>query len=673
MSNDRKPNRLIGEKSPYLFLHAYNPVDWYTWGEEAFDRAKAEEKPVFVSIGYSTCHWCHVMERESFEDNATARYLNEHFISVKVDREERPDVDEVYMSVCQALTGSGGWPLSVFVTSDQLPFYAGTYFPKSDRYGMPGFVSLLTKIAEAWENHRDSLLQSGREIAAALSKDKDRSGEPPEDIFDRALELYRESFDERYGGFGDAPKFPSPHNLLFLMGLAAYSKKEEPLHMAADTLRAMYRGGIYDHIGGGFCRYSTDRRWLVPHFEKMLYDNALLAITYTHAYLAAKDEEMKEACRGILDYVLRDMTSPDGGFFSAEDADSEGVEGKFYLWTPAEVIAVLEKEDGERWCALYDITERGNFEGANIPNLVGRTVSRKDQEFAEQCRLKLYENRERRVHPYKDDKILTSWNSLMIAALAVSGACFQDERYVNAAKRAADFLLKTLFQDGRLMARYREGEVKHRGYADDYAFFVWALLSLYDATFDSAYLERAIFFQKELYRLFWDEEGGGLYLGAQDAERLIWRPKSGYDGAIPSASSVAAYTSVRLFRLTGDPIFRQKADTLMGKTDWSTNPAALSMMLYALLCDRSKGAEITVVSESKEEVADFLSTLHSRYLPFVNTLLITPGDAILPKIAPMVREYAVKNGKPTAYVCKNSVCGPAITQTDLFIAALGDV
>jgi uncharacterized protein len=463
MSNENKHkwnNKLLQEKSPYLLQHAHNPVDWYPWGGEAFSRAVAEDKPIFLSIGYSTCHWCHVMERESFEDEEVAIILNKHFIAIKVDREERPDVDHIYMSVCQAMTGRGGWPLTILMTPDRKPFYAGTYFPKTSRGGYAGIIEVLEHVKDAWHNEKDTLVESSDKIMEHMNMEfgTDEHGEVNEEAIDDAVSRFSSNFDKVFGGFGSAPKFPTPHNLMFLLRHAKQSVNDNALDMVEKTLESMYRGGMYDHIGFGFSRYSTDRKWLVPHFEKMLYDNALLAFIYIEAYQATGKEQHRRVAEQIFEYVLRDMTSPEGGFYSAEDADSEGVEGKFYVWTPKEIIDVLGERDGKEFCDMYDITVKGNFEEASIPNIIENKTSFEELTKLplESMRRKLFEHREKRIHPYKDDKILTAWNGLTIAALAYGARVLGNESYMSAAKKAVGFIQDKLIRaDGRLMARYR--------------------------------------------------------------------------------------------------------------------------------------------------------------------------------------------------------------------------
>ncbi|MGI5840512.1 MAG: thioredoxin domain-containing protein [bacterium] len=669
----RKTNRLSREKSPYLLQHAHNPVDWYPWGEEAFEKAKAEDKPIFLSIGYSTCHWCHVMERESFEADEVAAVLNRNFVAIKVDREERPDIDHIYMTVCQAMTGGGGWPLTVVMTPDKQPFFAGTYFPRRDRLGMPGLITVLTRLAQAWREQKDELVRSGEAITALLGEPGPAAAEIPEDTAENAFRAFSRGFDPDYGGFGPAPKFPTPHNLYFLLRYWHLTREAAALAMVRKTLDAMAAGGIFDHIGFGFARYSTDRQWLVPHFEKMLYDNALLAVAYLEAFQATREERYAAVARQIFTYVLRDMTAPDGGFYAAEDADSEGAEGKFYVWTPAEVKEVLGTSDGAKFCTYFDITPGGNFEGESIPNLIRTSVPAGEEEFVARCREKLFRHRERRVHPHKDDKILTDWNGLMIAALAAGARILGDATYRAAAVTAVDFIERNLVRpDGRLLARYRDGEAAYPAYAEDYAYLIWGLIELYDTTHDPAYLKKALSFNADLLRYFWDDTGGGLFIYGSDSEQLIARPKEIYDGATPSANSVAALNFLRLARLTGAADLEEKAAQLFSAFGGEIARSALghSFFLTALLFASSPGKEIIIASETKEAAQEMLETIQSRYLPFTVTLLVTSETADLAATAPFIKDYRTKDGLPTAYVCENFACRAPVTDNAALAAAL---
>ena len=673
MAGSRKTNRLIHEKSPYLLQHAHNPVDWYPWGEEAFEKAKLEDKPIFLSIGYSTCHWCHVMERESFEDEEVAKVLNDYYVAIKVDREERPDIDSIYMSVCQAVTGQGGWPLTIIMTPDEKPFFAGTYFPKSGKYGYPGLVELLLRIKDAWDTERDRLVETGSNITEAIKNSPRRiDGEKlGQETAERALRGFRNSFDEVYGGFGGAPKFPTPHNLYFLLRYWKASGNGTALIMVEKTLESMYKGGLFDHIGFGFSRYSTDGKWLVPHFEKMLYDNALLAYAYTEAYQATGKDIYKDIARKIFTYVLRDMTSTGGGFYSAEDADSEGEEGKFYLWQPEEVKEAAGEEDGKLFCDWYGISPAGNFEGKSIPNLIGRDLGilYEDKALARRLdgvREKLFMYREKRIRPHRDDKILTSWNGLMIAALALGGRAFHSDEYIKAAEAAYGFIQRNLVRgDGRLLARYRDGESAFPAYLDDYAFLVWGLIELYRATFKTGYLKRALELNRDMLDLFWDEREGGLFLYGEDSEQLIMRPKEVYDGALPSGNSVALYNMLRLSRMTGDTQIEERArqvmETFGGEVGY--NPTAHSFFMSALLFSLQPTREVVITARSREDAQGMLDRINGSFVPFA-TFLLNTGDEELHEIAPFTREQKMVEQKPTAYVCKDFTCLEPVTEVD---------
>lgn len=662
----QKTNKLAKEKSPYLLQHAHNPVDWYPWGEEAFEKAKREDKPVFLSIGYSTCHWCHVMERESFEDKEVAKLLNSHFIPVKVDREERPDVDHIYMSVCQALTGHGGWPLTVFLTPDKKPFYAGTYFPKNDHMGMPGLMTLLERIYDVWTYRRESLLESGEKMAAIFNHPVDTfENELDKNLIHEAYAEFRQRFDKLYGGFGSAPKFPTPHNLLFLLRYWHITHEKPALEMVEKTLEAMHKGGIYDHIGFGFSRYSTDRKWLVPHFEKMLYDNALLAIAYLEAWHVTKNEKYAEVARQIFTYVLRDMTSSEGCFYSAEDADSEGKEGKFYLWTPGQIKEVLGEKDGDRFCLCFDITGKGNFEGLDIPNLINSNIPDGDRDFIESCRSRLFEYRKKRVHPYKDDKILTSWNGLMIAALAVGGRILGDNKYTVSAEKAVQFILSKMVRfDGRLLARYRDGDAAIPAYLDDYAFLIWGLTELYEATYNPEYLQKAVHLNERMLDLFWDKEKGGMFLNGNDSEQLITRTKEIYDGAAPSGNSAAALNLLRLSRLTGEHELEVKALQLLqafGKSI-SSYPPGHSFSLITFMFLQAESREVVVV-EGRADIKTngLLDVIKEEYSPFTVSMFYSSENEQIKSIVPFIANYVPVNDMPAAYVCKNFACSYPVT------------
>lgn len=653
-SNNKVPNRLANEKSPYLLQHAYNPVNWFPWSEEAFAKSKSENKPIFLSIGYSTCHFCHVMERESFEDDKVAAVLNKDFVSIKVDREERPDIDSIYMNVCQTMTGSGGWPLTIFMTPEKIPFYAATYIPNNSKYGLPGIIEVLNFIADAWKNKKDELISSGNKILDLLNgKKRDTaSAEINSNLTQTAFSQFGSDFDDVYGGFGSAPKFPTPHNLLFLLRYWYKTKDESALAMVEKTLDSMYKGGIYDHVGFGFSRYSTDRKWLVPHFEKMLYDNALIAIAYLETYQVTKNEQYSQVAEEIFEYILRDMTSPEGGFFSAEDADSEGEEGKFYVWTPTEIISVLGKEDGKKYCSHFNITPAGNFEGENIPNLINSDTSNLSPKFIKNCRDKLFAIRDKRVHPFKDDKILTSWNGLMIAAMAIGGRVLAKNKYIDVAQKAANFVFDNLIsEDGRLLARYRDGEAAILGYVDDYAFFIWGLIELYEATFNPLYLQKALELNKELIKYFWDDEEGGLFLYGSDSEQLILRQKDIYDGATPSGNSVSAMNFLRLARLTGMFELEDKAKHLLQafSSEMNIYPRAYSYSLIALLALESTSSEIVIVADERnDESQRMIDVINDEFRPFTSTVFYSKENQNIANLVPFISEYTTVNGNPSA-------------------------
>lgn len=659
-------NWLYTEKSPYLLQHKDNPVNWLPWHEQAFQKAKEQNKPIFLSIGYSTCHWCHVMAHESFEDEEVAKILNDHYISIKVDREERPDVDTIYMSICQAMTGQGGWPLTIIMTPDKEPFFAGTYFPKTSRYGRAGIMDILSQIHEKWEEDHEMVINAGKEVVEAVlkaQKSRKSHGEPEPDLLETAYKLFADEFDSIYGGFGRAPKFPTPHNLLFLLRHGVLHGEKNAINMVKTTLDAMYHGGIFDHIGFGFARYSTDRQWLVPHFEKMLYDNALLAYVYLEAYQATKEEKYKEIAQHIFEYILRTMTSEEGGFYSAEDADSEGVEGKFYVWRPEEIIRVLGEEDGNHFCRLFDIWEEGNFEdGTSIPNLIKqKSLEGEEARFAERCRQKLFAAREQRVHPHKDDKILTAWNGLMIAAMGKGAMVLQDISLKEGALKALSFIRKKLITpEGRLMARYREGEAAFPGYLDDYAFLIWGCIELYQATFHEDVLSFAVWLQDEQNHLFWDGADGGYFFYGVDGEDLISRPKELYDGAMPSGNSISALNLIRLYRLTGREDFRRFSEKQLASFagEVSRYPRAYSAYLLALQWSVGPAVEIFFSSTSKEENGgEMVKELYNHYFPCSISAFVTEeGIQQYGGQFPFWQDKKAVHGLSTAYVCQDLTC-----------------
>ena len=635
-------NRLKYETSPYLLQHKENPVDWYPWGSEAFERAKEEDKPIFLSIGYSSCHWCHVIAHESFEDNEIAELLNRYFISIKVDKEERPDIDSVYMAVCQAFTGSGGWPTSIFMSAEQKPFFTGTYFPKTSRGGMIGLKELLIAIHEKWNNDRDSLLGESDKIIAHLNNAENTPENADLGLTHSATAVYEHIYDNKNGGFGRAPKFPTPHNILFLLSYYERYKRNECLQMAEHTLMQMYRGGMFDHIGFGFCRYSTDKKFLVPHFEKMLYDNALLILAYCKAYNITKKTLYLEIAEKTADYILREMTSQEGGFYSAQDADSEGEEGKYYLFTPDEIIGVLGEKDGEAFNRHFDISNIGNFEGKNIPNLLSSDPADKSFDtFLPQ--LVLY--RKKRYSLHLDDKILTSWNSLMIAAMCELYLVSKKDIYLSTAQKAAAFIQKYLCKDDTLYVSFREGKCGVIGFLDDYAAYIFAMLSLYKATLDREYLKLAGRFCEKAISDFGDNTGG-FYLYGNNSEELILRPKETYDGAIPSGNSLMAYNLVRLSLITSDEKYKitaeQQLNFLASKAQYLPGYA---MFLTALLEYDEPPMKVTVVLDEQTD---------SNNIP-----LAVPLDAAVSLLPQPTEEYPLKNGKTTYYVCKGHSCMPA--------------
>ena len=652
-------NQLKHEKSPYLLQHAENPVCWYPWCSRAFETARREEKPVFLSIGYSTCHWCHVMARESFEDEEVARILNRAFVSIKVDREERPDIDAVYMSVCQAMTGSGGWPLTILMTPDQKPFYAGTYLPKHSRYGRIGLIELLLQAEQLWTKRRDELCHTGEKVFAWLQTPVKRSvTEPSKELIRRGVSELSGSFDPLWGGFGPAPRFPTPHNLLFLMYYAALEQDKNALQMALKTLESMAKGGIYDHIAGGFSRYSTDEQWLIPHFEKMLYDNALLICAYTEACRMTEEPRFLMVIRETVSYVLRELTDEHGGFYCGQDADSDGVEGKYYALTPAEVYSVLGKEDGEAFCRFFNITEKGNFEGKSIPNLLGQEQI-KDRNMTILCE-KLGAYRLARTSLHKDDKILTAWNSLMIVGLAKASFLCREPAWLEAAEKAQLFL-KTRLTDsrGRLYVRYRDGEAAGTGNLEDYAYQALALLELYQVTWNVGYLEDAVGLTRQMIQWFSDPEQGGFYLYAADAEQLISRPKETRDGALPSGNSVAALVFSLLFSLTGEAVWHEELERLLLylAAESTPYPSGHCFALLAMLRELCPPARLLCVSAGDQMPSDAVEALRSSPVPGLTVLLLTPENRNrLACTAPFTAHYPIPDEGTVYYLCRGTAC-----------------
>lgn len=692
---ERPPNRLIDDKSPYLLQHAYNPVDWYPWGEEALERARTEDKPIFLSIGYSTCHWCHVMEKEVFEDPVAAEFMNEVFVCIKVDREERPDLDAIYMGASQMLTGSGGWPLNIIMTPEKKPFFAATYIPKEGRLGQIGMLELVPRVKEAWRERRGEVLKSADDITAALAKALPVAPgeEMGPDTLKAAFDGLVQRFDLLFGGFGDAPKFPTAHNLFFLLRYWKRTGEAKALEMVEKTLDAMLRGGIYDHLGFGLHRYAVDREWLVPHFEKMLYDQALIAIAYVEAYQATGNKDYERAAREIFEYVSRVMTSPAGGFYSGEDADTEGVEGKFYLWGKEKIDKVLTPGEAELAAKVFNVTGDGNFvepqtgetTGANILHLkrplgeVAEELETTEGELKtrlEGIRKKLLEEREKRVRPHKDDKILADWNGLMIVALSKGAQAFSEPRYATAAAKAAAFILNNMRTDeGRLIHRWREGEAKVGGFLDDYAFFTWGLIELYEATFMPGYLKTAVELNKVMIEKFLDEAEGGFYFTAEDAEELPVRGKEVYDGAVPSGNSVAAYNLLRLGRITADPSLEDMAAKLLRAFSKSVAeaPAAYTQLMCAVEFAVGPAYEVVVVGKpSAGDTRELVSALKTGFFPN-KVMLFRPAVDPSPEIAsiaPFTVDQKGIEGKATAYVCRNYSCQSPTTDREKMLELL---
>jgi len=662
-------NHLANEQSPYLLQHADNPVDWYPWGKEAFKKARELDRPIFLSIGYSTCHWCHVMEHESFEDDSVAKLLNDSFISIKVDREELPEIDHVYMSVCQAMTGGGGWPLTIVMTPAKEPFFAGTYFPKDKRGGRSGLFQILPMIADAWNSKREDIMTSVGQVKNYLDRlnSKPAGNNFSTELINRAYDQFRNGFDEEYGGFFKAPKFPSPHNLIFLMRYHHSFDNKIALDMATKTLKQMRLGGIYDHIGFGFHRYSTDRHWLVPHFEKMLYDQAMIALAYTEAYHITGEDIFAQTANEIFTYVLRDMTASEGGFFSAEDADSEGEEGKFYIWTEQEIKEILGEDYGREFNDIFSITTQGNYRdessgketGLNIPHL--KNYNANGSNDFESAREKLFNIREKRIHPLKDDKILTDWNGLMIAALAKAAIVLDEPVYLDAAEKAAKFVLHSISKGERLLKRYRNGVAALDAHLDDYAFMAWGLLELYEATFATKYLSQALDLMNIMVEDFWDDKNGGFFLGSDQSEKLIVRSKTAYDGAIPSGNSVAVMNMVKLTRITGNTKWAELAEKTIRafSEDVNRTPTGYTLMLTGFMFDTQNSKEIVIVGDSRNRnTTKFLHTIRASYAPHKVLLFkdTSVSDNRLEQLANWTSTQNSINGKPTAYVCKNFAC-----------------
>src|SRR5262245_52290889 len=679
-------NRLVNETSPYLLQHAHNPVDWHAWGEEAFKRARQEDKPIHLSIGYSACHWCHRMSEDCFEDEAIAQLMNDNFVSIKVDREERPDLDTIYMNAVQMMTGSGGWPMTVFLTPDGKPFYGGTYFPPVDRYGMPGFPRVLISVAEAYSARRDEIESSAEGMLGELKRlnrvvapKGELEGGLSYEIADHAANHLLRTLDPVYGGFGGKPKFPPSMTLQFLLRQYHRTKDASALNAVELTLNKMANGGIYDQLGGGFHRYSVDERWLVPHFEKMLYDNALLSRVYTDAYLATGNEFYKRVAVETLDYVAREMTDKDGGFYSTQDADSEGEEGKFFVWTPEEVVALLGQEDALLFNRYFDVSEMGNFEGHNILHVdedidviarLMRVSRERLAEAVERGKRILFEAREKRVKPYRDEKILTAWNGLMMRSFAEASRAFDRKDYLELAVRNADFLLARLRRDGRLLRTYKDGESKLNGYHEDYAYVIDGLLALYEASFDPRWFDEARALAETMIAQFWDSEACGFFFTSADHEKLITRTKDFYDNAIPSGNSVAAAALIRLSLLTGVDRYRGMAETALGlmKPAMMRAPTAFGRLLSVLDLFLASPYEIAIIGAPEApETRAMVDLVFKRYLP--NKVVAFAPEAS--QIVKLLEGRGRIDGKTTAYVCRNFYCEAPQTNVEGLADALG--
>ncbi len=667
-------NRLSKEKSPYLLQHQSNPVDWYPWGDEAFAKAKKENKPVFLSIGYATCHWCHVMEHESFEDKEIAAQLNQAFINVKVDREERPDIDSTYMTVCQMLNGHGGWPLTIVLTPEKKPFFAATYIPKEARFGRVGLRQLIRGIQGIWTHEPEKIHQAVESIEHGFKNSQEfQQGEfPGTEAIDFAAEQLVTNFDKEYGGFGSAPKFPTPHNLMFLLRQWHHTREERFLEAVSKTLTAMRLGGIWDHIGFGFHRYSTDQEWLLPHFEKMLYDQALLMMAYTEAWQITKNPLFRQTVYEIAEYVHRNLTGTEGEFYSAEDADSEGEEGKFYIWSTNEIKELLNTDQYSFFSDKFQLQDDGNFEdeatrqknGMNIPHLLQPLPDSTFNEW-DGIRNLLFEHRKKRIHPLLDDKILTDWNALMVAAYAKAGAAFKEQQFIDKAESSYAFISKYLFNENTLLHRYKDGEAVIEAFADDYAFLIWASIDLYEATFNSEYLLKAIDLNTQFIAQFWDHTSGGVFFSTNDDDQPLGRQKQIYDDALPSSNSVTFLNLIRLARFTGDTSLEEKANEL-GKcfsADLIRSGSSSTVSMMGLQFLHHDPKEIAITEGTDEHL--FWDFFHQAFLPS-KVLLYRPddADASLFKAIPFLEAQTPVDQKSTVYICKNYTCDAPVTDLE---------
>ncbi len=672
-SAKKQANRLINETSPYLLQHAHNPVDWYPWGDEAFEKAKTADKPLLVSIGYSACHWCHVMEHESFEDAATAAVMNEHFVNIKVDMEERPDVDQIYMSFVQLTTGRGGWPMNVFLTPDKRPFFGGTYFPPTPRYGMASWQQILFSIVEAYRNKRDELEHSANEIVGELrrlSVVDSASGGLSTDLLDQAFSSFSRTFDTVNGGFGGAPKFPPAMSLEFLLRYHHRTGDEKSLEMVTHTLDKMACGGIYDQLGGGFHRYAVDAVWLVPHFEKMLYDNGQLIRVYLHAYQVTGVEFYKRIAIETLEYVRREMLDKSGGFYSTQDADSEGEEGRFFVWTPEEIAEVLGEKDANEFCKHFDVTTNGNFEGKNILNIKNPVAIAPGSDRFDDARSRLFAEREKRIIPHRDEKILTAWNGLMLAAFADAAAVLGSDDYLEVAKGNAEFILTQLQKDRRLLRTWKDGTAKLNGYIEDCANVADGLIVLYQVSGEAKYLVEAKRLAELMITEFWDTDNGGFFFTSNDHEELIVRNKDFYDNATPSGNSVAADVLLRLAKLLGDEKFERFAVTVLRlmASQLRRYPQGFGRVLSAMEFHLSATKEIAIIGEAGNELG---REILKKYLP--DAVVILSSDAQADSaVIPLLKDRGMIDEKPTAYICKNYVCKLPLTDQAKIVEAINE-
>ncbi|HSE19014.1 MAG TPA: thioredoxin domain-containing protein [Pyrinomonadaceae bacterium] len=678
------PNNLINETSPYLLQHAHNPVDWYPWGDEAFEKARRENKPVLLSIGYSACHWCHVMAHESFENEEIAKLMNEHFVNIKVDREERPDLDQIYMNAVQMMTHHGGWPMTVFLTPDAVPFYGGTYFPPQDRYNIPGFPRVLLGVADAYKERQDEIRETGTSLITELRRlsETDGSDRPIEpELLDAAYNGMIRNYDSVNGGFGGAPKFPPAMALEFVLRTYTRTGNRDALQMLSHTCMKMENGGIYDQLGGGFHRYATDSRWLVPHFEKMLYDNALLSRLYLHYFQVSEEPSARATVEGILDYVLREMTHPEGGFYSTQDADSEGHEGKFFVWDIAEIRDALGETAASRFCDYYNITDAGNFEGENIPNVTRRLedvavahsvpLAELQNSLNESKRI-LFELREKRVKPDRDEKILTAWNGLMMASFAEAGVVLNRPDYTDAARRNAEFVLSNLRQDGMLLRTWKDGRAKFNAYLEDYAFLAEGLLTLFETTGESRWLHETLALADRMIEEFWDNEGGGFYFTGKSHEDLIVRSKDYFDNATPSGNSVASMVLLRLAALTGRENYRNLATAVLREVAEQTRryPSGFGYALSAMDFLLSTPKEVAIVGRDFADIQPFLAETWRRYLP---NKVVAVGLGEKPaEITPLLENRPLVNGSATVYVCEHFTCQNPVTDVSSLAEVLQD-